>query len=143
MVFIAPTIISKAPLASAKSFYDILQDDPRFFTVGVNDQTFYGSNGKTGRSLNITVWYKGKISENERDEVVSSIVKTVLDNEKNINDYNGIRVNVTSAYDVGIASGHLNFWVANSIEGWRKGIYPNGSSNGFVPSLMAYTCAIQ
>ncbi len=142
MVFIAPTILSKAPLASAKSLYDILQDDPRFFTVGVNDQAFHDSNGNTSRSLNITVWYKGKIGENERDEVVNSIVKIVLDNEKNINDYDGIRVNVTSAYDVGIASGHLNFWVANSIEGWRKEIYPNGSSNGFIPSLLAYAFAI-
>lgn len=138
MVFVAPTIISKTPLASAKSLYDILQDDPRFFTVGVNDQTFYGSNGKTSRSLNITVWYKGKISENEREKVVNGIAKTVLDNEKNINNYDGIRVNITSAYDIGIASGHINFWVANSIEGWRKEI----SSNGFIPFLMAKAYAI-
>lgn len=142
MMFIAPTIISKSPLASAKSIYDILQDDPRFFTVGVNDQTFYGSNGKTSHSLNITVWYKGKIGENERGEVINSIVKTILDNEKNISDYDGIQVTVTSAYDIGIASGHLNFWIANSIEGWRKGIYPNGSSNGFIPSLLAYAFSI-
>lgn len=81
-MFIAPTIMSSAPLASTKSLYDILQDDPRFFTVGVNDNTFYGSNGKTSRSLIITVWYKGKIEESEREKVVAGIVKTVLDNEK-------------------------------------------------------------
>ncbi|HSL47261.1 MAG TPA: RDD family protein [Anaerolineales bacterium] len=142
MVFVAPSIISKIPLASAKSLYDILQEDPRFFTVGVNDQTFYSSNGNTSRSLNITVWYKGKISENEREKVVNSIVKTVLDNEKNINDYDGIKVNITSAYDIGIAKGHLNFWVANSIEGWKDEVYPNGSPNGFAPFLMAKVLSI-
>lgn len=139
---VAPSIISKTPLASAKSLYDILQDDSRFFTVGVNYQTFYGSNGKTSRSVNITVWYKGKIGEDERKEVVNSIVKTVLENEKDISNYDGIRVNVSSAYDIGIASGHLNFWVANSIEGWQKEIYPNGLPSGFIPPLMGKVLVI-
>lgn len=139
---IAPSLISKTPLAPVMSLYNILQDDTRFFTVGVNSNTFYGSNGKTSHSLIVTVWYKGKLAKNNRDEVVNSIVKTVLDNEKNIGDYDSIRVNVTSAYDIGIASGNLNFWVANSIEGWQEEIYPNGSSNGFVPFLVAKTLAI-
>lgn len=142
MALIAPSIISKAPLASAKRLYDILQEDPRFFTVGVNDQTFHGLNGRTSRSLNITVWYKGKIGDNGREKLVNGIVKTVLDNEKNINDYDGIRVNVTSAYDIGIAKGHLNFWVSNSIEAWRKEIYPNGLPRGFLPFPIAKTLAI-
>jgi uncharacterized RDD family membrane protein YckC len=142
MVFVAPSIISKTPFASAKNLYDILQDDPRFFTVGVKDQTFYGSNGKTSRSLNITVWQKGKVSENAREEMVNGIVKTVLDHGKNITDYDGIRINITSAYDIGIASGQRSFWVTNSIEGWRREIYPNGSPSGFIPFLMAKALAI-
>lgn len=143
MVFVAPSIISKTPLASAKSLYDILQSDPRFFTVGVNDQTFYGSNGKTSHSLNITVWYKGKVSENDREKVINGIVRTVLDNEKNISDYDGIRVNITSAYDIGIAKGNLNFWVANSIEGWRKEVYPNSLSHGSTAFSIAKALVIR
>ncbi|MFN8443119.1 MAG: RDD family protein [Caldilineaceae bacterium] len=132
MALIAPTIISRTPLASAQNLHDILQEDPRFFTVSVNDNTFYGPNGSTSRSWNITVWYKGKIGDEERTAVVNSIVKTVLDHEQNISNYDGIRVNITSAYDIGIASGRINYWVANSIEAWQKEIYPNGSPSALI-----------
>jgi uncharacterized RDD family membrane protein YckC len=142
MSFIAPSIISKTPLAPVMSLYTILQDDPRFFTVGVNSNTFYGSNGTTSHSLIITVWYKGKLAEKDRKEVVQSIVKTVLENTENIDDYDGIQVRISSAYDIGIASAHLTMSFGNSIEDWRKEIYPNSSSNGFIPFLMAKALAI-
>jgi uncharacterized RDD family membrane protein YckC len=142
MALIAPSIISKTPLAPVMSLYNILQDDPRFFTVGVNDHTFYGSNGKTSHSLIITVWYKGKLAESDRKEVVESIVKTVLENTENIDNYDGIQVKITSAYDIGIASANLSMSFSDSIEGWRKQIYPNGSPNGFIPSLLAKALAI-
>jgi uncharacterized RDD family membrane protein YckC len=137
MAFIAPSLISKSPLASVMSLYNVLQDDPRFFTVGVNDQTFYGSNRKTSHALIITAWYKGKLAESDRKEVVDSIAKTVLDNEKNINKYDGMQIKITSAYDIGIASGNFTMSFSNSIEDWRKEIYPNGSPNGFIPFLIA------
>ena len=141
MSLIAPSIISKTPLAPVMSLYNILQDDPRFFTVGVNSNTFYGSNGKTSHSLIVTVWYKGKLAESDRKEVVESIVKTVLENTENINDYDGIQVKITSAYDIGIASANLSMSFGNSIDEWRKEIYPNGSSNGLIPFLMAKALA--
>ncbi len=142
MSLIAPSIISKTPLAPVMSLYNILQDDPRFFTVGVNSNTFYGSNGRTSHTLIVTVWYKGKLAESDRKEVVESIVKTVLENTENIDEYDGIQVKITSAYDIGIASANLFISFGNSIDEWRKEIYPNGSPNGFVPFLMAKALAI-
>lgn len=142
MSLIAPSIISKTPLAPVMSLYNILQDDPRFFTVGVNSNTFYGSNGRTSHSLIVTVWYKGKLAESDRKEVVESIVKTVLENTENIDEYDGIQVKITSAYDIGIASANLSMSFGNSIDEWRKEIYPNGSPNGFVPFLIAKALAI-
>jgi uncharacterized RDD family membrane protein YckC len=139
---VAPSFISKTPLAPVMSLYNILQDDPRFFSVGVNSNTFYGSNGKTSHSLIITAWYKGKLAENDRKEVVESIVKTVLENAENIDNYDGIQVKITSAYDIGIATANLSMSFSDSIEGWRKQIYPNGSSNGFIPPLLAKVLAI-
>lgn len=138
----APSFISKTPLAPVMSLYNILQDDPRFFSVGVNSNTFYGSNGKTSHSLIITAWYKGKLAEKDRKEVVESIIKTVLENAENIDNYDGIQVKITSAYDIGIASANLSMSFSDSIEGWRKQIYPNGSSNGFIPPLLAKVLAI-
>lgn len=142
MALIAPSIISETPLAPVMSLYNILQDDPRFFTVGVNDHTFYASNGKTSHSLIITVWYKGKLAESDRKEVIESIVKIVLENAENIDEYDGIQVKITSAYDIGIASANLYISFSDSIEGWRKQIYPNGSPNGFISSLLAKALAV-
>jgi hypothetical protein len=142
MSLLAPSLISKTPLAPVMSLYNILQDDPRFFTVGVNSNTFYGSSGKTSHSLIITVWYKGKLAENDRKEVVESIVKTVLENTENIDDYDGIQVKITSAYDIGIAKANLTISFGNSIEDWRKEIYPNGSPNGFIPFLLTKVLTI-
>lgn len=90
----------------------------------------------------ITAWYKGKLAENDRKEVVESIVKTVLENAENIDNYDGIQVKITSAYDIGIASANLSMSFSDSIEGWRKQIYPNGSSNGFILPLLAKVLAI-
>jgi len=138
MAFIVPSTISKSPLAPSMSLYNILQSDPRFFTVGVNDHTFYGSNGRTSHSLIVTVWYKGKLKEDERKEVVESIAKTVLENAKDINNYDGIQVKITSAYDIGIATANVTMSFSNSIEDWRKEVYPDGSPSGFRSSSMAY-----
>lgn len=124
-------MVTKPTLAAGKGPINILQEDPRFFTASVN-YDFETCCGKTTSSLNITVWYKGKIGEGERQEVADSIVKTVLDNEKDINNFDQIKVNITSAYELGIASGHSTFSIDHSVEGWRKEIYPNGAS-GFIP----------
>ena len=142
MTLITPSIVSKTPLASVMSLYNILQDDPRFFTVGVNDHTFYGSSGKTSHALIITVWYKGKLAESDRKAVIGSIVKTVLENAENIDNYDGIQVKITSAYDIGIASANLSMSFSDSIEGWRQQIYPKDSPNGFIPFLLAKALAI-
>jgi uncharacterized RDD family membrane protein YckC len=141
LVLLAPPTISKTPMAYVQSPFDILQHDPRFYTVSINDNTCCYSNGMTTRSLNITVWYKGKIDEGNKQEVANSIVKTVLENEKYISYYDEIKVDMTSAYEIGIATGHINISVSNSVDGWRKQIYPNGAS-GFIPLLMAKALAI-
>lgn len=120
MSLTAPSIIARTPLEPVMKLYNILEDDPRFFTVGVNSNTFHSSNGKTSHSLIITVWYKGKLAEKDRKEVVQSIVKTVLENTENIDDYDGIQVKIASAYDIGIASAHLTMSFGNSIEDWRQ-----------------------
>jgi hypothetical protein len=112
------------------SLHDVLQDDPRFFAVGVNDQTFRDFDGNTSRSLILTAWYKGKVSDADQEEISRSIAKIVFDYEKNIDQYDGMQIKLTSAYDIGIASGNFSMWFSKSIEDWRKEIFPAGSPNG-------------
>ncbi len=115
---IAPSIISKPPLASTNSpAFLILKEDPRFFSVGIHYDF-----QKTGNTFKITVWYKGNIDNGEGQKIANSIVKTVLDNEKSISKYDEIVVDITSAYEIGIASGHNKLLIANSVEGWRTSL---------------------
>ena len=130
LTFVSPTLISKMPIQPLQGLYSSLQRDPRFFTVGLSDRTSYVSGGTSSRSLIITVWYKGKVAQDDVEEVINSIAKTVLDNQINLSDFDEMRINVTSAFDIGIATQQLNYWRADSIENWRNIIYLEGSSNG-------------
>jgi uncharacterized RDD family membrane protein YckC len=126
---VAPSVISESSLAPVMNLYYHLQNDPRFFTVGVSDTTFSGSNTEPTRVLVITAWYKGKLEEGDSEDVIQSIVKAVLENSENIDDYDGIQVRITTAYDIGIASANVTLSFGNSIEGWRREIYPNSTSS--------------
>jgi hypothetical protein len=131
-------LISNTPSTSSKDAYDILQNDSRFFSAGFNSQAFHDSNGNTSYSLIITVWYKGKPGEGEKEELTNSIAKTVFENEKDINEYDGMQIKILSGYDIGIANANVSSWVSNSVDEWRKEIYPNGSSSGFTPATIAF-----
>lgn len=90
--FISPTLTSKFPMQSAMNLYNVMKDDPRFFTVRVGDQTYYTNKAKTSHALVITLWYKGKLGEDEKKEFINSIVKTVFENEKNIDKYDELQI---------------------------------------------------
>jgi uncharacterized RDD family membrane protein YckC len=118
--FIGSSIIMGTALAPVYKLYQILQTDSRFFTVSVNDDTHYSSQGPALHSLQVQVWYKGVPSDNERTKVMNDIATTVLDNADNINQYDLLRISITSAYDLGIATGHLTYGDGESIETWRE-----------------------
>ncbi len=126
MVLLTPSMVSDTRLAPVMHLHDTLQKDPRFFTVSVTDQTVYAPNGETNRVLIITAWYKGAPDEHEQTEVVTSIIKTTLENMEDIHQYDRITVKITSAYDIGIASAHIARSFSDSVEGWRKQIYGEG-----------------
>ena len=129
--FLPHGLISPTPLASASAVYDLLADDPRFFSVGVNDQTMFGQGGKTSHSLIIEAWYRGKLEENSNKQIVSEIAKKVLENAKNLNQYDAMQIKITSSFDIGIASGNTSVWFMNSIAGWRKETPANPGVTGF------------
>jgi uncharacterized RDD family membrane protein YckC len=121
---VAPSLISKTPLTELSSLYDILQADQRFFSVGVQDKTIYASNAGTSHVLIITVWNKGDLEEEESKAIAYDIAKTVLENATNLDRYNGMQITVTTAYDLGIASGNRSMWYAYTTADWRKLIFP-------------------
>jgi uncharacterized RDD family membrane protein YckC len=135
---IAPSIISKPPLASAVNpAFAVLLEDPRFFTVSLHYNF-----GREGNIFEISVWHKGKIDDSEAQEVANSIVKTVLENYTDISHYDAIKVDITTAYEIGIARDRDRFIFSNSIEEWRKQVYPIGSTNDFVSFAIAKALAL-
>jgi len=116
-------IIKKQPiLVGPLKLYEILRQDERWFSAGVQDKTILSSAGPTRHVLDIQVWLKGKPSEAERDVIIADLVKTVLENTPNLERYDGLRISITSAYDLGIASAHISYSRANSISGWSEEI---------------------
>lgn len=147
MATIAPNLIANSPstnagdsssalsakLSSLMELSQTIYKDPRFFSVNANDHTFYSADGQTTHLLVVTVWYKGRVTENGREDVVLSIAKIVLDNYKDLDDYDGLQIKIISGFDIGIASGNYSMFFTQSIENWSKQVYPNGPSSGFIP----------
>jgi uncharacterized RDD family membrane protein YckC len=120
--FISSAIISRTGLKQVYGLYQTLQTDPRFFTASVNVNTLYSNQGTITHMLQIQVWYKGVPSNDERIQVLNDIAKVVLDNADNIDQYDLLRITVTSSYDLGIASGYISYTDNKPIEDWRERI---------------------
>lgn len=97
---------------------ELLADD-RFFSASVMDRTYFQGGEETSHVLVVNVWYKGKPTDAERRSAVNDVVRAALTMDE-IDDFEGIIVSVTSAYDLGLAS-YQTFSVEDeSVETWRE-----------------------
>jgi uncharacterized RDD family membrane protein YckC len=102
-----------------KSLYEILAKNPNYFTVSIGHQTTSNMQGHKLTTLEVTVWYKGKISEEEIWALIDEIARTVFDSRIDLSSYDGMRITITSSYDIGIATGYMKNTDALSISDWR------------------------
>ena len=110
-----------APLQQVLELQRTLKTDSRFIAVGVFDQKFRVWGGDTTRTLGIQVWYKGVPTEAERTTVMNDVARkavAVADVER----YDLIRIEVMSAYDLGIATWHVSHFDSQSVSTWRERI---------------------
>ncbi len=106
-------------LQNLVSLQQKLQRDGRFFSVGVFDNTVRQSGGKANRMLRVQVWYKGVPTETMRATLMNEVAAAALtmpDAEK----FDFIRVEVVSAYDLGIAKGSLNHGDSQPATVWKE-----------------------
>ena len=115
---LSSALSANSELAELQTLYQTLQTDARFFSASVKSMTIYESQGTNAHSLEIGVWYKGRVPEAERLALMTEIASVVLSNVENIEEYDYIKVTVSSAYDLGIASGYISFWDAEPISVW-------------------------
>jgi uncharacterized RDD family membrane protein YckC len=121
---VGPLLISQADLSRAVAVRDTLQADSRFFSASAFDSRIYPG---PQRVLRISVWRKGPLPPaSEREEILLQIAQTLLETTPGIDDFGAITITVTSAFDLGISSGHLQFTKGQSLEAWRKQRGANG-----------------
>ncbi len=111
-------IVPVAPLRQLVAIQDPLQRDPRFFSAGVSDQTFIDTNSKKSRILMVQLWYRGAIDRATAQRVVDDVARTVIATPR-IGPYDLVRVDVTSAFDLGLATGHVSWGDGETIDVWR------------------------
>ena len=97
-----------------------LLPDPRFFSVGVWDQTFTVSGGQATHILRIDTWFRGLLPDSERVALVNQVAKVALVTIDDVDQYDLLRVNVASKFDLGIATGHVTYGDGEPIATWRE-----------------------
>lgn len=120
MAFLVPSLTASKPMASVMDVYHALQSDGRFFSASVLDSVSFVSNSGSSHSLVVSVWYKGNPGSDEQRAIVDSIVRTVFEHSTNLDTYDSIRVGLTSAYDIGVASGSFTVTSVKAVDEWRQ-----------------------
>jgi uncharacterized RDD family membrane protein YckC len=106
-------------LAQMMTLQKLIQHDTRFFSASVLDQTLM-ARGTTTHMLNINAWYKGRPSEELQQQLMNDIAKTALQSVEGIERYDRMIINITAAYDLGIATGRLTWNDSQPIHTWRE-----------------------
>jgi len=101
-IFFRPLL--EAKLQPVSGLQRTLMTDRRFFTVGVTDSTVFVEH-KKNRVLQIKIWCKGEPSEPTQTAMMNDIARTAL-TLRDIDRYDLVRIELTSAYDLGIAAGN-------------------------------------
>ena len=109
---------SVSSLQNVLQLQRVLQRDNRFFSVGVSDQTLRVFGGEATRTLEISAWFKGVPTETERTSIMNDLAKQVLD-QHDLAGFDFIRIEVISAYDVGLAHGHRSNFDSERPSTWR------------------------
>jgi hypothetical protein len=126
-LLIGTNLFSRTPLVSMNELRQVLQNDDRFFSVGATDSTLYSTEGAPVHLLEIQAWYRGLPSNEEQTEILNDIAEVVLLNTDNIEQYDGLRISVTSAFDLGIAKRYITHGDGQPIEVWRERVAPGAS----------------
>jgi hypothetical protein len=124
--------VSGTPPQQVITLQGALERDHRFFSASVFDRTTYEIGGNTSRALRIEAWYKGVPSEDERKRAMSDVAKAALDQVDGVGQYDLMQISVTSAYDLGIATGRVTYNDTQPIDTWRERVgEPSAPHSGF------------
>jgi len=120
--FITGALSHSTPIGALQPLYQTLQADNRFFSANVVDQTFYSTGEKNQRALVISVWYKGRPQDSDLAPLTDDVASVALQRVPNVDQYDLIRVDIASQFDLGVSSGHLSVGDGETPATWRQQI---------------------
>lgn len=91
--------------------------------VSKNTSTVYGESKSTTESLAVQLWVKElpvNIDELENTKETRTVIKTILETEPNINQYDIISITLIKGFNIGIASWKNSFSCRKSPAEWRS-----------------------
>lgn len=91
--------------------------------VSKNTSTVYGESKSTTESLVVQLWVKElpvNIDELENIKVTRSVIKTILESEPNINQYDIISITLIKGFNIGIASWKNSCSCGKTPEEWKS-----------------------
>jgi uncharacterized RDD family membrane protein YckC len=118
VVFAGGAMLQKtleARLAPHEALWAALNTDPRFFSVGVNHNTFFGGQRPT-TTVAIQVWLKDPGID--RKTITRELAEKALDHYSAAAPDNLV-ISVTRAYDLGVASWRWTEFDDDSIANWK------------------------
>jgi uncharacterized RDD family membrane protein YckC len=117
---ISAAFFSNADMGNMQKISKAFASDDRFFSAKAMDNTFSSSLGKSTRSISVDLWYKGAPSPEEKTAAENDAARTVLANITNTGQYDSIRIDVYSAWDLFMSSGRISDTVNLSPGDWTK-----------------------
>jgi uncharacterized RDD family membrane protein YckC len=111
---------SNNSLENVENLYQTLQGDSRFFTANINSRTTFRTNLPPTKSLIINVWVKGKLSQEEKQDLLISVYHITMVEINNLGEYDVLQIVVTSGYEIGIARYSTNIYYLGSLADWEK-----------------------
>ncbi len=124
-------------LAPHAAFWTTLNSDPRFFSVSVNHNTF-SQGARTTTTVSVQAWLKDWSADNKA--VTTELAARTLEHYSSAEPDN-VRIVLTRAYDLGVASWQVNNVDVGTTEEWKeRTATPNvaGSSPGFAGGLKQF-----
>lgn len=116
---------SNANLGNTTKIYKALLADDRFFSAQVLDTTTNFTSisfSKSTRYISVNIWYKGVPSHEELTAITNDVARIVLENLNTTVQYDSIKIEIRSAYDLLFTSGYNNHYANYDLETWKKRI---------------------
>lgn len=134
--FFFPNSLARKLSPSEIKLFELLNQDSHFLNASVSSKTTLVVNGPKKTALNIVVWHKGKVTDEEAKEITVEIAKEVFTTVKTLSMYDEMSITVKTGYELYIATWGNNYWDSLTLQEWQDEILQTKES--FEMNLYAF-----